>query len=484
MVGDFRTFDDRLHRQFFKRETGVSSPRVFSRRLSASQTLIKQIDSYGELSGHRGCVNAIEFNSTGELLISGSDDKQVKLWDWARQKLKLSYSSGHVDNIFQTRFMPFTDDRVIVTSSADCQVRLSLLAENGSVETKRLSKHQGRVHKLAVEPGSPHVFYSCGEDGFIQHYDLRSNSATKLFYCSSNSGQRWPTSSVGLNSIAIDPRNPNLFAAGGADRFARVYDIRNYQINASSKSGNLVESFCPRQISGTPDTEKHITALTYSNSSELLVSYNEELIYLFPRKSRRGSNLESSPTNDTDSDVSETDPQVYSGHRNARTVKGVSFFGPNDEYVLSGSDCGHIFIWKKNSGELVRMMVGDRHIVNQIESHPTIPILASCGIEKTIKLWSPSSDTVNPLPENVEEIMEDNKLNMDDHSRLPLTPDVIMHVLQLHRRQARVYIERRHGNESDEDGDDDDDGGEAYLLGFSDGDPLDEGGNSRDCTIS
>lgn len=86
------------------------------------QTLIKQVDLYGNLSGHRGCVNAIEFNSTGELLVSGSDDKQVKVWEWARQKLKFSYPSGHSNNIFQTRFMPFTDDRVIVTASADCQV--------------------------------------------------------------------------------------------------------------------------------------------------------------------------------------------------------------------------------------------------------------------------------------------------------------------------------------------------------------------------
>lgn len=86
------------------------------------QTLIKQIDLYGKLTGHQGCVNTVEFNSTGELLVSGSDDKQIMLWDWATQKLKFSYPSGHLDNIFQARIMPFTDDRKIVTSSADCQV--------------------------------------------------------------------------------------------------------------------------------------------------------------------------------------------------------------------------------------------------------------------------------------------------------------------------------------------------------------------------
>jgi WD repeat-containing protein 42A len=40
-------------------------------------------------------------------------------------------------------------------------------------------------------------------------------------------------------------------------------------------------------------------------------------------------------------------PQMYEGHRNHHTVKSVIFFGPNTEYVISGSDCGRIFIWRK-----------------------------------------------------------------------------------------------------------------------------------------
>lgn len=49
------------------------------------------------------------------------------------------------------------------------QVRLGQVGEDGHVQTKKLGQHHGRVHKLAVEPGSPHIFYSCGEDGLVQH---------------------------------------------------------------------------------------------------------------------------------------------------------------------------------------------------------------------------------------------------------------------------------------------------------------------------
>lgn len=42
--------------------------------------------------------------------------------------------------------------------------------------------------------------------------------------------------------------------------------------------------------------------------------------------------------------------------RNSQTVKGVSFYGAQHEYVISGSDCGHIFVWHKKGGALLKIM--------------------------------------------------------------------------------------------------------------------------------
>ncbi|KAL3530622.1 hypothetical protein ACH5RR_009944 [Cinchona calisaya] len=464
--------------EFYKREMGFSSPRTFSRHISASETLVKRIDLYGKLTGHEGCVNTVEFNSAGDHLVSGSDDSQIKFWEWATKTLKFSYASGHLDNVFQARILPFTDDRKIVTSSADGKVRLGEVLENGQVETKRLGKHQGRVHKLAVEPGSPYIFYSSGEDGLVQHYDLRSNSATKLFYCSAFTENRQYSNRIRLNAIVIDPRNPNYFAVGGSDEYARVYDIRKCQMDSSTNVDCPINTVCPSHLIETHDV--HITDLAYSSTSELLVSYNDESIYLF----QKNMGLGPSPLSVTPEYLHNLEKApVYSGHRNYRTVKGVSFFGPNDEYVLSGSDCGHIFIWKKKGAKLVRLMLGDQHIVNQLEPNPHIPVLATCGIEKSIKLWAPTSKDIIPLPPDVEEMVEVNRRGREDQSRVTLTPDVIMHVLRLHRRQAQAYIERRPNREDIES--DEDDGGDAYVLGFSDGDSEDSvTGNRRGCNIS
>lgn len=88
------------------------------------QTHVKRLNLYAKLKGHEGCVNTVHFNPSGDLLVSGSDDKQVIFWNWAVKSKKLSYHSGHSDNVFQARIMPFTDDKKVITSAADGQVGL------------------------------------------------------------------------------------------------------------------------------------------------------------------------------------------------------------------------------------------------------------------------------------------------------------------------------------------------------------------------
>ena len=76
---------------------------------------------------------------------------------------------------------------------------------------------------------------------------------------------------------------------------------------------------------------------------ELLCSYNDEDIYLFDATHSSESNY----------------THHYEGHRNSQTVKGVNFFGPHSEFVVSGSDCGHVFLWDKETEEIVQCQEGD-----------------------------------------------------------------------------------------------------------------------------
>jgi len=61
------------------------------------------------------------------------------------------------------------------------------------------------------------------------------------------------------------------------------------------------------------------------------------------------------------------------------SVKGVNFYGPKSEFVVSGSDCGHIFLWEKSSCQIVQFMEGDKGGVVSPRRAAAAPAPASRG---------------------------------------------------------------------------------------------------------
>jgi DDB1- and CUL4-associated factor 6 len=86
-----------------------------------------------------------------------------------------------------------------------------------------------------------------------------------------------------------------------------------------------------------------------------------------------------------------THTRCYKGHLNARTVKDVNYYGLDDEYIVSGSDDGHFFIWDRNTSEVVNILQGDGEVVNVIQGHPYEPMLAVSGIDSTVKIFGVGS---------------------------------------------------------------------------------------------
>lgn len=64
----------------------------------------------------------------------------------------------------------------------------------------------------------------------------------------------------------------------------------------------------------------------------------------------------------------------------------VNFLGPRDEFVVSGSDDGNWFMWRKSTGQLHDILEGDSSVVNVVEGHPHLPLVAVSGIDTTVKV--------------------------------------------------------------------------------------------------
>ncbi|CAN0184262.1 unnamed protein product, partial [Hapterophycus canaliculatus] len=68
---------------------------------------------FGSLLEHARCVNTVTCTPDGSYWITGSDDTKLMIWDCESHERKLSFSSGHVNNVFQARALPYTDNEKV-----------------------------------------------------------------------------------------------------------------------------------------------------------------------------------------------------------------------------------------------------------------------------------------------------------------------------------------------------------------------------------
>ncbi|CAG4949474.1 unnamed protein product [Colias eurytheme] len=397
-------------REVINREMGLTFPRgktikenvIFEQKFCGSLHVVQRLAKLDFLSKHRGCVNSINFHPEGHLLASGSDDTNVIVWDWARNKPLQVLKTGHKSNVFQSKFLHLNSRAQlnIATCARDGQIRLLTCPSSGGAGTRRkLGSHSRAAHKLLVSAHEPHVIISAGEDAIVLRCDVREQHASKLMTV------RDDNIGIPLYSVAGNPLRPRELLVAGRDKFLRVYDTRR----PDKPMLFYTADFDKVRASGDQDkwipvrmrSMLHLTCAVYNyDGSEILGSYNDEDIYLFDAKL---------DVYDKDaSDLKQPYSHKYSGHRNSATFKGVSFFGPKSEYIVSGSDCAHIYIWEKHSEAIVQWAEGDQNgVVNCIEPHPRFPIMATSGLDKDIKIWMPRRQS-GPDFNGLEKIVRSN----------------------------------------------------------------------------
>jgi WD repeat-containing protein 42A len=308
------------------------------------------------------------------------------------------------------------------------------------------------AHKLALLHDSPHVFYSCGEDGVVFQIDLRQERPNKCYTTKENDRR------IALYSIHSNPLNSYEHCVGGRDQYIRIYDARKF--SETDDNGGLLKKFCPHNLL-TSDFKAHVTCAVYNyNGTEIIGSYNDDDIYLFDNSHSDGAEYK----------------HKYTGHRNNATVKGVNFYGPHSEFVVSGSDCGNVFIWHCETEKIVNYFAADvGGVVNVLEPHPSLPLLATSGLDNDVKFWLP----VAQEPATLDNLSKVVKKNQKDRENERNEPDVIdsqmlwflMHTLRRNaaRRAAAGSLtggslfvglgDSDHSPDSDAESDDDASGG-------------------------
>lgn len=137
----------------------------------------------------------------------------------------------------------------------------------------------------------------------------------------------------------------------------------------------------------------------------------------------------------------------FCGHCNTTTdIKEANFMGSNGQYVVAGSDDGSFFIWNKETTNLIRVLKGDESIVNCLQPHPSICLLATSGIDPVIRLWSPRPEDGKAEERHVAEVEAAARANQKRMNADPLE-------IMLMNMGYRTRFSTVDGSD-DEDGDD------------------------------
>ena len=145
-------------------------------------------------------------------------------------------------------------------------------------------------------------------------------------------------------------------------------------------------------------------------------------------------------------------------------IKEATYFGLNDEYIVSGSDDGRIYFWLKSTGKLIQALNADHRVVNCVQrpvnirhQHHPLPYLCSSGIDYDIKMWEPINGSITnrsgggddalQLNATGSDVVEDLEAiaNANEKMRIETleSPNVNINTAQLIRMLAAIRIQRR-----------------------------------------
>lgn len=219
---------------------------------------------------------------------------------------------------------------------------------------------------------------------------------------------------------------PSSETSTGTGRVLSLSDIL-YRLDASSDMSGREDSDCDE---GELDVDFQTSISGEPESNNLQPRLNLRI------HKKGGSTVNTSSSNGSPKSSSPSDKlnlqheraidmkQRYVGHCNVGTdIKQASFLGQKGEYIASGSDDGRWFIWEKSTGRLIKVLIGDGAVVNCVQSHPFDCVVATSGIDNTIKMWTPHASvpsvvaggTTGPETANILDIMEDNQRRLSNN---------------------------------------------------------------------
>ncbi|KAJ1297475.1 hypothetical protein BS78_01G379400 [Paspalum vaginatum] len=409
----------------FTKHCRAPSVRASCYAIAKPSTLVEKMQIIKRLRGHQNAVYCATFDRTGRYVITGSDDRLVKIWAM-ETAFCLASCRGHEGDI--TDLAVSSNNAVVASSSNDFIIRVWRMPDGMPISV--LKGHTGAVTAIAFSPRPSAAFQllSSSDDGTCRIWDSRFSQQPPRIYtpkppdvapgksgdASSSAAQVQPTNHQIL--CCAFNANGTVFVTGSSDTFARVWnacksssdehDQPNHEMDLLSGHENDVNyvqfsgcAVASRSFSSdSSHTSKEENNLKLRNSwfthNIVTCSRDGSAIIWVPRSRRshgkvgrwtRAYHLKVPPP-----PMAPQPPRGGPRQRYQPTPRGVNMivWSLDNRFVLAAiMDC-RICVWNASDGSLVHSLIGHKDSTFVLDVHPFNPRIAmSAGYDGKTIIW-------------------------------------------------------------------------------------------------
>ncbi|KAG5555237.1 hypothetical protein RHGRI_012690 [Rhododendron griersonianum] len=405
----------------FSRHHRAPSIRAACYAIAKPSTMVQKMQHIKKLRGHLSAVYCAIFDRSGRYVITGSDDRLVKIWSMETAYC-LASCRGHEGDI--TDLAVSSNDTLVASASNDFIIRVWRLPDGVPISVLR--GHTGAVTAIAFSPRPSSVYQllSSSDDGTCRIWDARYSQFPPRIYV-----PRPPDSSAGTvknnvpssSATQLRPQifccafnaNGTVFVTGSSDTLARVWSTNklntaesepNHEIDILAGHENDVNyvqfsgcNVASRFSAADPLKEEKIpkfknTGLNHDNI--VTCSRDGSAIIWIPRSRRshgkagrwtRAYHLKVPPP-----PMPPQPPRGGPRQRILPTPRGVNMivWSLDNRFVLAAiMDC-RICVWNAVDGSLVHSLKGHSESTFVLDVHPFNPRIAmSAGYDGKTIVW-------------------------------------------------------------------------------------------------
>jgi len=292
------------------------------------------------LAGHGAAVHTVKFSPGGELLLSGSHDKTLLLWETFGECKNVLTLKGHANAVVEVHWLGAEN---AVSASADKLVALWDVKTGGRI--RMYKGHTSFVNSCCPAADAP-LIVSGGDDSVARVWDTRVRT------CQSVLDHPLPVTAV---STSADGKE---VYTGCVDGCVRVYDLRKSDGEPKLK------------LRGHDDI---VTGIALSPDGQRLLSnaMDNTLRCWDVRPFCEGGRCE----------------KLFLGAQH-NYEKGLlkCAWSADGARVACGSADHFVYVWDAATKRIKYKLPGHTGSINEVAFHPTQPILASCANDKHVYL--------------------------------------------------------------------------------------------------